>query len=57
MYLTKAERPDVILAHKALFYNNGKVNEPKHKERIEMSTNAFISNIIERIKKAKDSDW
>lgn len=57
IYLTKAERPNQILAHKALFYNDGKVNEPKHKERIERSVNAFINVIIDRILKAKDSDW
>lgn len=57
MFLTEAERGSAFSGHKALFRNNGKVNEKKHKENIERAMNSFICRIVEEMNNAKDSDW
>lgn len=57
MFLTASERGSAISGHKALFKNNGKVNEKKHKENIERAMNTFICLIVAEMKNAKNADW
>ena len=57
MFLTASERGPAISGHKALFKNNGKVNEKKHKENIERAMNSFICLIVAEMKNAKNADW
>jgi len=57
MFLTASERGSAISGHKALFKNNGKVNEKKHKENIERAMNSFICLIVAEMKNAKNADW
>ena len=55
IYLTKAERGSTILVKNfALFKNDGKVNEKKHKDNIEFKTNELISQIISGM---NEEDW
>lgn len=57
IYLTKAERGSALFGDKALFNNDGKINEKKHKANIENTVNAFIYKIITEMNKTIDSDW
>ncbi len=57
MYLTKAERGSAFGGDKALFNNDGSVNEQKHKDNIEKTVNDFVKRIVVEMNKAKDSDW
>lgn len=55
MYLTKAEAgSSFIKKNYAIFKNDGKVNEKKHKENIERSTNELITALLSNM---KESDW
>ncbi len=55
MYLTKAEAGSSFLKKNyALFKDDGKVNEKKHKENIELKTNELISQIISGM---NEEDW
>ena len=57
MFLTESERGSAISGHKALFKNNGKVNEKKHKENIERAMNSFVSRIVSEMNSAINSNW
>jgi len=56
MYLTKAEAGSTFIKKNfAIFKNDGRVNEKKHKENIENKTNELVAYIIKVMK--DDSDW
>ena len=56
MYLTKAEAGSTFIKKNfAIFKNDGRVNENKHKENIENKTNELVVYIINVMK--DDSDW
>lgn len=57
IFLSESERGSAISGHKALFKNNGKVNEKKHKENIERAMNSFICLIVAEMKNPKNADW
>ena len=59
MYLSKAERGSTLRADKAIFNNDGSVNEKKHKERIETSMNQLITALVNEMNKffSSDNDW
>lgn len=56
MYLTKAEAGSTFIKKNfAIFKNDGRVNEKKHKENIENKTNELVAYIIKVMK--DNSDW
>ena len=59
MYLTKAERGSTLRADKAIFNNDGSVNEEKHKERIETNMNQLITALVNEMNKffLSDNEW
>ena len=58
IYLTTAERGSTFLVHNfALFKNNGKVNEKKHKENIQEATNNLIASILNDMNAVENADW
>ena len=55
MFLTKAEAGSSFFKLSyAIFKDDGRVNEKKHKENIENKTNELIASILEGM---KDTDW